>query len=92
MSGKFVGQIEREKANPSVRVVGRLAAALGLEAWELLSDDGGPSGPAWPPAWESEARVAAERVVRYVSGRPRPQLDRALRILEAALEDVRPVR
>ncbi len=39
MERSYVSDLERGKRNPSVRAVGRLAAALGVEPFELLRGD-----------------------------------------------------
>lgn len=36
LSVRYIGQVERCKASPTVGVLGRLADALGIEAGELL--------------------------------------------------------
>jgi transcriptional regulator with XRE-family HTH domain len=36
LSVRYIGQVERCKASPTVSVLGRLADALGVEAGELL--------------------------------------------------------
>jgi len=37
LSVRYIGQIERNQASPSVRVLGRLSQALGVDPAELLS-------------------------------------------------------
>jgi transcriptional regulator with XRE-family HTH domain len=37
LSVRYIGQIERCRASPTVNVLGRIADAFGLEAGELLS-------------------------------------------------------
>jgi transcriptional regulator with XRE-family HTH domain len=89
LTGKFLGQIERGDANPSLELLARLARALQIELWELLviepaaARTGTPSG---------RALMASEKVAEYLSGRSDDDLDRALRILDAALGDTKPVR
>lgn len=39
MERSYVSDLERGKRNPSVRAVGRLAEALGVEPFELLRGD-----------------------------------------------------
>lgn len=39
MERSYVSDLERGKRNPSVRAVGRLAEALGVEPFELLCSD-----------------------------------------------------
>jgi len=36
MKRSYVSDLERGTRNPSVKAVGRLAKALGVEAWQLL--------------------------------------------------------
>ncbi len=36
LSARYVGEIERHRASPTVNVLGRLAQAFGIEAAELL--------------------------------------------------------
>jgi transcriptional regulator with XRE-family HTH domain len=37
LSVRYIGQIERNRASPSVRVLGRLSQALGVDPAELLT-------------------------------------------------------
>ena len=85
VSGKFIGQIERGSGNPSLLILARLGAALRVELPELLrfeeiSAEGKPLGAA-------RAYAAKEMVTGYLAGRPAADVERALRILEAALGD-----
>src|SRR5262245_6396638 len=83
VSGKFVGQVERGAGNPSLRVLARIAAALGVELWELLRFE--ESRPEGTPRNAARAFAAAELVSEYLAKRPASEVERALRILEAAL-------
>jgi transcriptional regulator with XRE-family HTH domain len=85
LSGKFISQIEIGAGNPSLRVLARIAKALGVQLWELLRfEEVKVEGEPYNAA---RAFAAAERVSEYLSGRPADEVERALRILEAALED-----
>lgn len=85
LSTRFLGQVERGEANPSLVAMDAIAAALDVEFRELLQFE------------ESRIRVstgraagggeARERIVEYLSGRSPGDLERAMRILAAALED-----
>jgi transcriptional regulator with XRE-family HTH domain len=85
VSGKFIGQCERGVGNPSISVVARLAQSLHVELWELVRFE--ESRAAGAPARAATAFAAAERMSEYLSGRPAGEVERALRILEAALDD-----
>jgi transcriptional regulator with XRE-family HTH domain len=83
VSGKFVGQVERGIGNPSLQTIARLAQAVNVELWELVRfeesrGDGSPRNAA-------RGLAAAERVASYLARRPAAEVERALRILEAAL-------
>src|SRR3954452_214151 len=83
VSGKFVGQIERGVGNPSLQILVRLAQALGVELWEMLRfEEVRPEGA---PRNAARALVAAEAVSEYLAHRPAADVERALKILEAAL-------
>src|SRR2546421_5357016 len=83
VSGKFVGQIERGAGNPSLKTIARLAQAVGVELPELLRfEEARPEGM---PGNAARAFSAAERVSGYLARRPAAEVERALRILEAAL-------
>jgi transcriptional regulator with XRE-family HTH domain len=41
----YVSQLERGIKSPSVRVLMKMASALGCEAWEILREAGGSSSP-----------------------------------------------
>jgi transcriptional regulator with XRE-family HTH domain len=83
MSGKFIGQIERGTANPSLKNLARLGQALGVELSDLLRlEELRPEGA---PRNASRAFAAAERISVYLARRPAAEVERALRILEAAL-------
>lgn len=84
VSGKLVGQIERGDGNPTLDVIVGLAAGLDVEPGDLLQfEEERPSGSAGAAAG---AFAAAEQVSRYLARRPAVEVERALRILEAALE------
>jgi transcriptional regulator with XRE-family HTH domain len=83
LSGKFVGEIERGVGNPSLEVMDRIAGALGVELAELVSFE--ESSPRGAPQGAARGFAAAERVAEYLSGRPASEVEKALRILEAAL-------
>jgi transcriptional regulator with XRE-family HTH domain len=83
VSGKFIGQIERGIGNPSLKTMATLAQALNVELWELLRfEEARAEGP---PRNAARALAAAERVSSYFQRRPAAEVDRALRILDAAL-------
>jgi transcriptional regulator with XRE-family HTH domain len=84
VSGKLVGQIERGDGNPTLDVIAGLAAGLEIEPGDLLQfEEDRPQGSA---AAAAGAFAAAEQVSRYLARRPAGEVERALRILEAALE------
>ena len=83
VSGKFIGQIERGEGNPSLKNLTRLSHALGLELWELLRFE--ELRPEGAPRNAARAFAAAEKVSMYLARRPAAEIERALRILEAAL-------
>lgn len=91
VSGKFVGLIERGVGNPTLEVLARLADALRMPVWELLRfEEHRPEGHVRNAA---RGFVAQERVAEYLARRAPADVERALRILEAALgEDAPPVR
>jgi transcriptional regulator with XRE-family HTH domain len=83
VSGKFIGQVERGSGNPSLHVLVRLANALSVEIWELLRlEETRPEGHVKNAI---RAFSAAETVSEYLATRPPAEVERALRILEAAL-------
>lgn len=83
VSGKLVGQIERGGGNPSLETIAQLAHALGIELPELVRfEETRADGPQRNAA---RGLAAAERVSSYLSRRPAADVERALRILEAAL-------
>jgi transcriptional regulator with XRE-family HTH domain len=90
VSGKLVGQIERGDGNPTFDVIVGLAAGLDIEPATLLQFE--EERPTGPPAGAAGAFAAAERVSRYLARRPASEVERALRILEAALEETRAVK
>jgi transcriptional regulator with XRE-family HTH domain len=84
VSGKFIGQVERGSGNPSLHVLVRLGKALGVELWELLRlEETRAEGHVKNAA---RAFTAAETMSEYLATRPPADVERALRILEAALE------
>jgi len=90
VSGKLVGQIERGDGNPTLDVVAGLAAGLDVEPAALLQfEEERPGAAAGGPAG---AFAAAEKVSRYLARRPAADIERALRVLEAALGEARPVK
>ena len=90
VSGKLVGQIERGDGNPTLDVLAGLAAGLEVELAALLQfEEDRPGGSAGGAAG---AFAAAEKVSRYLARRPAADIERALRVLEAALGDARPVK
>lgn len=85
LSGKFVGEIERGRGNPSLEVVVRLAKALSLKLWELVRiEETQPNGPIQSAA---HGMIAAEKVSAYLVGRPAAEVNRVVRIVEAALDE-----
>jgi transcriptional regulator with XRE-family HTH domain len=90
VSGKLIGQIERGDGNPTLDVIVGLAAGLDVEAVDLLQfEEERPQGAATAAAG---GFAAAEQVSRYLARRPAGEVERALRILEAALEDPRALK
>jgi transcriptional regulator with XRE-family HTH domain len=90
VSGKFVGQIERGVGNPSLKTMASLAQAVGVELWELLRfEETRAEGSSRNAV---RAFAAAERVSSYLARRPAADLERALRILDAALGEPGPSR
>jgi transcriptional regulator with XRE-family HTH domain len=90
VSGKLVGQIERGHGNPTLDVIVGLATGLDVEPATLLQFE--EERPQGATASAARAFAAAERVTRYIKDRPASEVERALRILEAALEDSRDVK
>ena len=83
LSGKFVGEIERGVGNPSLDVMSRLCGALDIDLVELVRfEESKPEGAA---SNATRGFAAAEHVAQYLSKRPPEEVERALRILEAAL-------
>jgi transcriptional regulator with XRE-family HTH domain len=83
VSGKLVGQIERGEGNPTLEVIADLAAALLVEPAALLQFE--EDRPVGAPDRAAGALAAREQVARYLARRPAGDVERALRILEAAL-------
>jgi transcriptional regulator with XRE-family HTH domain len=83
VSGKFIGQVERGSGNPSLHVIIRLGGALGIELSDLMRfEEIRPEGTVKNAA---RAYAASERVSEYLATRPAGEVEKALRILEAAL-------
>jgi transcriptional regulator with XRE-family HTH domain len=83
VSGKLVGQIERGDGNPTLEVIAGLAGALSVEPAALLQfEEERPGGTVERAAG---ALAAREQVARYLARRPADDVEKALRILEAAL-------
>ena len=82
VSGKLVGQIERGDGNPTLDVIAGLAAGLDVDAHQLLDfEEERPQGSATGAA---DGFAAAEQIQRSLEGRPADEVERALRIIEAA--------
>jgi transcriptional regulator with XRE-family HTH domain len=90
VSGKLVGQIERGDGNPTLEVMAGLAAGLDVEPSVLLQFE--EERAAGGTATAAGAFAAAEQVSRYLARRPAGDVERALRILEAALDDPRALK
>jgi transcriptional regulator with XRE-family HTH domain len=78
--------VERGEGNPSLVAIEAIAVALDVEIHELLQIEE-------PRARASTGRLAGgtqarERIVRYLDGRSPGDLERAMRILAAALEEI----
>src|SRR4051812_8949484 len=86
VSGKLVGQIERGDGNPTLDVIAGLAVGLDVEPAALLQFEEERPGAVGAAAG---AFAAAEKVARYLARRPAGDVERALRILEAALDETR---
>jgi transcriptional regulator with XRE-family HTH domain len=85
VSGKFIGQIERGVGNPSLKNLARLSQALSVELPDLLRfEELRPEGAARNA---SRGLAAAERISVYLARRPAAEIERAMRILEAAFGD-----
>jgi transcriptional regulator with XRE-family HTH domain len=83
VSGKFIGQVERGSGNPSLHVIIRLGGALGIDLPDLMRfEEQRPEGTVKNAA---RAYAAAERVSEYLASKPAGEVEKALRILEAAL-------
>jgi transcriptional regulator with XRE-family HTH domain len=90
VSGKLVGQIERGDGNPTLDVIAGLATGLGVEPAALLQfEEERPSGAG---SGAADKFAAAEKVSQYLAQRSADDIERALRILEAALDQAGPVR
>jgi transcriptional regulator with XRE-family HTH domain len=84
VSGKLVGQIERGDGNPTLDVIVGLATGLDVEPGDLLQFE--EERPQGAPTAAAGGFAAAEQVSRYLARRPAGEIERALRILEAALD------
>jgi transcriptional regulator with XRE-family HTH domain len=83
VSGKFIGQVERGSGNPSLHVIIRLGGALNIDLADLMRlEENRPEGTVKNAA---RAYAASERVSEYLASRPASDVEKALRILEAAL-------
>jgi transcriptional regulator with XRE-family HTH domain len=81
LSGKFVGEIERGIANPSLEVLARLSGALGVSLFELVNfEEAAPRGPV---SHAVRGFAAAEQLVRYLVGKSPAEIERVLRVVEA---------
>jgi transcriptional regulator with XRE-family HTH domain len=83
VSGKLVGQIERGEGNPTLQVIADFAGALSIEPAALLQFE--EDRPVGTPDRAAGGLAAREQVARYLARRPAGDVERALRILEAAL-------
>jgi transcriptional regulator with XRE-family HTH domain len=83
VSGKLVGQIERGEGNPTLQVIADFATALSVEPAALLQFE--EERPVGAPERAAGALAAREQVAQYLARRPADDVERALRILEAAL-------
>jgi transcriptional regulator with XRE-family HTH domain len=84
VSGKLIGQIERGDGNPTLDVIVGLATGLDVEPGDLLQFE--EERPQGAPTAAAGGFAAAEQVSRYLARRPAGEIERALRILEAALD------
>jgi transcriptional regulator with XRE-family HTH domain len=57
LSYKFIGEIERGTANPTVATLERLATALGVEVWALVMDPTPRRGGAYQISRHELSRV-----------------------------------
>ena len=90
VSSGMISQIERGNANPSIKTLQRLRAALGVNLWEFLDDAAGlaePTGEPSPPEVSEFVRRQANRQ-RIVVGKTQlvkellsPRNDRNLRFM-----------
>jgi len=88
VSTKFIGEIERGLANPSLDVLDRLARAFNLPSCELLRFEGSADERSESATGRTGiGYLVGERILAYVKGRKGEDLERAMRILEAALGD-----
>ena len=84
VSGKLVGQIERGDGNPTLDVIAGLAAGLDVDPGDLLQfEEDRPSGAPAGAAGGVRGRRAGVALPRAA---PAGEVERALRILEAALD------
>src|SRR5438552_1259873 len=68
VSGKFVGQVERGVANPSLKVLDRLSQALAVNLPDLFRFE--ETRPTAPAGQAARAFAASEMVSDYLSRRP----------------------
>jgi transcriptional regulator with XRE-family HTH domain len=90
VSGKLVGQIERGMGNPTLEVIAGLAGALDVEPAVLLQFE--EEHPVGGTERAARGQAAAEEVERYLLGRPVGEVERALRILHAVLDEPKSVK
>jgi transcriptional regulator with XRE-family HTH domain len=88
LSSRFIGAIERGDGNPSLEAIGRISVALGLRIDELLSFEETLSTAAAERAVRRQ--LALEQLFAYVSPLPADRLERALRLLRAAMDSDSP--
>ncbi len=78
LTAKYVGQLERGEACPSLRTLEQLAKAFGVSVGELLGEGGGAAGEHGLRLWlTSDERQHLKRVVetlRRLLGRPQVSL------------------
>jgi transcriptional regulator with XRE-family HTH domain len=90
VTAKFIGMVERGDGNPSLLVLGRLGTALDVGLPDLVRLE--ETRPEGSPDNAARGLAASEQITEYLSGRPAADLQRALRVLEAALGAVGPPR
>ena len=85
VSGKLVGQIERGGGNPTLEVIAGLAEALSVEPAALLQFEEDRATGAVERA--AGAFAAREQVARYLAKRQPGEVERAMKLIEAAFGD-----